>query len=208
MSVTASEIIISMTTDPRVHEGTGWMELIANTHPEPTPGMVAAVERAKAASRKHAQDREDSFQRCDTDGFLSQWASGLGSSLERLRAEVLCNGGFAVFPVLYNRQTGERVGGELVETQYGARWKVRGTWYPTTKTKRGKLWQSGFVVLGEWQPCKVFMAGEGYGLSGRAWPAVKPCKMHEREGADLPDPAALAERGFAQATERLANAIA
>ena len=55
--------------------------------------------------RKMAEDAEqqsaDSFERCDTDGFLSQWASGLTAQKYRLQANIEDNGGAAWFVGLY-----------------------------------------------------------------------------------------------------------
>ena len=56
--------------------------------------------RAKAA--QHAQDREGSFDRCDTDGYLSQWASGLSADLCRLQATLAEQNGTAAFRFLQN----------------------------------------------------------------------------------------------------------
>lgn len=158
----------------------------------PTAGMRALLERALERSRENIQAREESFQRSDTDGFLTQWALGLNSVLERLRAEILGHGGFAVFPALYNRHTGERVDAVLREGQHGFYWMLldddgrpTGEFFGDTRTKRAKLWKSGYAVLGEWAPAKAYMAGKGYGLSGSAWPAVKRIDFDEREGADL-----------------------
>lgn len=41
-----------------------------------------------ALARKNAQESADSFERCDTDGFLSQWASDATARMYRTMAEV------------------------------------------------------------------------------------------------------------------------
>ena len=57
--------------------------------------MTAAEHRAKA---EQAYDRaEESWQRSDTDGFLSQWASGITGDLHRAQADLLDNGGKSTF---------------------------------------------------------------------------------------------------------------
>lgn len=56
---------------------------------------TAAEHRAKA--RQHDQDAADSFDRCDTDGFVSQACSGLNAQLERARAALAEAGGVASF---------------------------------------------------------------------------------------------------------------
>jgi hypothetical protein len=54
--------------------------------------MDTATELRQQAT-KHAQDAIDSFDRCDTDGFLSQWASGVMSQKKSLEADLLEAGG-------------------------------------------------------------------------------------------------------------------
>lgn len=68
--------------------------------PKPTAEQLAAIERLEAEAVRKRQRKEESFQRCDTDGFVSQWADGIGADLDRAKAELLANGGCATFPVL------------------------------------------------------------------------------------------------------------
>jgi hypothetical protein len=51
--------------------------------------LTATEYRAESDACK--KEKEDSFDRCDTDGFLSQWASGLHSSLNSRLAELAEN---------------------------------------------------------------------------------------------------------------------
>lgn len=59
---------------------------------------------AQAAATEKAEDcfksSRDSFERCDTDGFLSQWASDMTAREHQLEAEIASHGGCAVFDVL------------------------------------------------------------------------------------------------------------
>ena len=77
--------------------------------------------------RKMAEDAEqqsaDSFERCDTDGFLSQWASGLTAQKYRLQANIEDNGGAAWFVGLYAGS--ERVPAKQIPTPYGVAWLLR-----------------------------------------------------------------------------------
>lgn len=50
---------------------------------------------AKAA--QHERDAAESFDRCDTDGFLSQWASGVNAQVARTNASIAERGGNAIF---------------------------------------------------------------------------------------------------------------
>jgi hypothetical protein len=44
---------------------------------------------------QHDRDARESFERSDTDGFLSQWASGLTAERKRLQASIVENDGMA-----------------------------------------------------------------------------------------------------------------
>ncbi len=83
----------------------------------------AADLEAKAA--EHRERAEESFQRCDTDGFLSQWASGIEANRLDLQAQVVRNGGLWEFPALFDLE-GKRVPAKLIEVRdrfkgYGTR---------------------------------------------------------------------------------------
>lgn len=75
-------------------------------------------ERADAHERK----AQESFERCDTDGFVSQWASGISAQVDRLEADIRENGGMATFPALL--RDGELVPAVIIDTRYGSRWGV------------------------------------------------------------------------------------
>lgn len=190
---TLTEQAIALALDPRVFDAGGWSELVVGTHPEPTPGMLAATARAEQRSREAMQARLDSQDRCDTDGFLSQWSHGITSSQECLRAKLLAQGGFDTFPALFVRATGERVNAKLVSGDFGSQWaflddrgRRTGRYLKDARqSTRTKLWKEGFVVLGVWEPAKAVIAGTGFGLSGQAWATTKAVPFDEREGAQL-----------------------
>jgi hypothetical protein len=71
----------------------------------------AEMEREKA--RECAEKREESFERCDTDGFLSQWALGLDSQKHNLQARIEEADGTWCFEGLFDGQ-GRRVKAKLV----------------------------------------------------------------------------------------------
>lgn len=84
--------------------------------------MTTATEfRAEAAA--HAAEAAASFERCDTDGFVSQWSSGLAASAASLNAAIVERGGWSEFPALFNL-TGEFVPAKRIEGTYGPRWLV------------------------------------------------------------------------------------
>lgn len=133
--------------------------------------MEAATlrEEAKACEANVHESRE----RCDTDGFLSQWASGITAQLKRAQAELLDAGKTATFPGLYRRRDGARIRAKLINAQYGWCWAfcdAQGVFtrrfLPDTRTRRAKLWREGFEVRDEQAPAWARISGSGHGLSG------------------------------------------
>ena len=146
--------------------------------------MTSTELRAKA--RACRQEASDSFQRCDTDGFLSQWASGVNAARYEMEADLLDAGGTASFWGLFDRH-GRRVTARLVDGDWGLAWAVhtrsgRTIWVPHTVTfdevrhgpftryenprfgPRTKAARLGLTVAWEDVPARVDMAGSGRGL--------------------------------------------
>ena len=88
----------------------------------PNPDKAAAIAAELAAAAAAEQAKADSWERSDTDGFLSQWASGLNANLHRAKAELLANDGMDEFPALF--KDGVLVAAKLIETRYGLKWGV------------------------------------------------------------------------------------
>jgi hypothetical protein len=65
----------------------------------------------------------ESFERCDTDGFLSQWASNTVAREYELKAELADQGGMDTFRALFDLE-GNRVYAHEVETQFGYSWRL------------------------------------------------------------------------------------
>jgi len=68
--------------------------------PAPSPEHLAEIARLEANAQDQRRRSQESFDRCDTDGFLSQWANDIGAELNARKAELLRNGGYARFRVL------------------------------------------------------------------------------------------------------------
>lgn len=82
--------------------------------------METNIDHTQAAEAAE-QEARDSFERCDTDGFVSQAASGITAREHRLAAEIEANGGTSTFPALFNLE-GERVRAKLIPGKYGDCW--------------------------------------------------------------------------------------
>ena len=79
---------------------------------------TATQHREKAVA--HFKEETASFERCDTDGFLSQWSSNMHGQLELTRASIVENGGVSQFAALF--QGDRRVKAKQVETKFGTAW--------------------------------------------------------------------------------------
>jgi hypothetical protein len=148
--------------------------------------VATAEQLAEAAKLREAADRanrksEESFQRSDTDGFLSQWALDIGARRDREQAKVLENGGCAQFRVLVNAE-GVVIADRRHEfqNQFSFRaeykWRVADEhlactngrkWIPTGDKSRVQK-QFGLREEMRWMPAKAVITGSGTGLSGCA----------------------------------------
>ena len=140
---------------------------------------TASALREQAARQDRAA--AESFDRCDTDGFLSQWASGLTAQKLRLEAEIVENGGKAEFPALFDAD-GNLVPAKLVDTRYGLAWclidenNVHGPalgWFHSSKhrddAKRiAANLRKGFRLGRVMAPARADIGGSGKGLAGAA----------------------------------------
>lgn len=134
----------------------------------------AEIEAAHLRAEANAADERaaESFARCDTDGFVSQWAAGITAQEKRLAAQVVENGGTWAFPGLFDAETGERAQAKIIPTRYGECWAIvddAGT-FTGEFVGRGPraLKKAGYVERDEQAPAKaVTWAPPGArGLSG------------------------------------------
>lgn len=75
------------------------MQALSN-HPSPTTEQLALIAKLEAEANDCVDRAERSFERCDTDGFLSQWANNITADLNRKKIALLHNGGYSRFPIL------------------------------------------------------------------------------------------------------------
>jgi len=88
------------------------------------PGYGMTVEFCQEQAYGKRKAKRDSFERCDTDGFVSQWASGIGAAQWELKAAVVRDGGYAPFQVLVDSD-GVVVSCRNFTNDYGTAWLVR-----------------------------------------------------------------------------------
>lgn len=84
------------------------------------PRKIASL-RAKAATAE--KQKSESIERSDSDGFASQWASGLTAQESLMKAELEENAGKAEFSALFDKD-GNMVPAKLIDTKFGQAWAV------------------------------------------------------------------------------------
>lgn len=142
--------------------------------PNMKPEKPGDVHRKAAAD--YAKREQESWERSDTDGFVSQWALQSLRREELMKADLADRGGVDTFPILVDKETGEVVPSRLMETRYGMAWAVFDTaedanshsstvqkWVSTSDKAVAK---KGYEVKYQQRPAKVVTTGRGRGLSG------------------------------------------
>lgn len=145
------------------------------------------AEEYRKLSAGSSSAKEESFDHCDTDGFLSQWAHGLHSSLYSRLAELAENNWMSEFPALFYSANNQRVPAKIIYVKdkfsynggMKSLWaiidqktgKFTGQFLPTGKNSR-KQKSAGMYEGVELAPAYAKIDGTGYGLSGRAWVSV------------------------------------
>lgn len=102
----------------------------------------------RAEARAHFQNADDSFERCDTDGALTQWASTACGYKALAEAELAEAGGRAEFLALF-RQTDD--GWELLDAKlrsgrYGLYWSLPGGGFLNHPKRQATLRKKGYQV--------------------------------------------------------------
>jgi len=127
-----------------------------------TATQQASALREKA--RTHEAEAHASFERCDTDGALSQWAHGIGAEVARKQADLVEAGGVHEFPALFDLE-GNYVPARLIDGRYGLCWMLLDaegeccgfvSAFPKRRaTMVGKGYLEGYVV----RPARVVTGG-------------------------------------------------
>jgi hypothetical protein len=131
-----------------------------------TPDELRAM---AAACYKSASD---SFDRCDTDGYLSQWASEQTARVYHCAAGLAEDGWYADRAALFDLD-GNLLDAELKDTRYGMSWLVRDgssvRWVNQSRArsaaKRRAAYEKKGVRLGTVRRRVVLATGDGGGFN-------------------------------------------
>jgi hypothetical protein len=155
-------------------------------HPQPTAEQIARAQAIRANAQRQREAERESFERCDTDGFLSQWAHSIGAQKDDLAAKILEQGGYARFPVLVD-QDGEVVADrEYRFANRAAPWKTDIVWR-VDEVRFGRRWVPagdrsrvqkalGLREESRWFPAAAAILGGGKGIAGASSCYVGPVR--------------------------------
>lgn len=82
--------------------------------------MTHKAQELRQRARISRERMEESFQRCDTDGFLTQWSHDITARLHDAQVKILEDNGKATFAGLYEGQ--RRVKAKVLEGDWGPFW--------------------------------------------------------------------------------------
>lgn len=88
-----------------------------------TDEMLAQAAKYRQEARGNDRDAQESYERCDTDGFLSQWAHGQMAHRYYRAADILEAGGCAEFIALFDLE-GNLVPAKYMQTKFGYAWAL------------------------------------------------------------------------------------
>jgi hypothetical protein len=127
-------------------------------------------EQLDEQAREARQRSQDSFDRCDTDGFLSQWASDISAELYEREAQIRRDGGQAEFWGLFSLATGERLPAKIIQGRFGSCWLNQRThqFFPHLPVRKSTLAKRGVEERREMAAARAVISGSGKGLSGCA----------------------------------------
>lgn len=149
--------------------------------------MESLATRLEQQAKENRERAQESFDRCDTDGFLSQWASNISADLRDLQKELLrkgCRERFAGVTTL----EGVLLQARRVQTQFGTKWVVDhpkhgAVWFDMYAARESTFTKKGLRPIWYEAPAWAVISdgngGRSRGLSGAA--NCRPITI-EREG--------------------------
>ena len=142
----------------------------------------AQIKTLREKAEEHRRRERESFERCDTDGFVSQWCSSISAADDDEAAALADRGNLSVFPVLVDAVTGELVATTIHIFQnrysYGNEYK----WAVRRQNAQKAEWVTDFK------------RESNFGKKGlrKAW-MIAPAKLYSRHPANhLPEARGMA----------------
>ena len=129
-------------------------------------------------AKKHDQQAVESYDRCGTDGCLSQWADDITARKLRLQADITDNNGMSEFPALFDLDD-NRVRAKIIHVKDNFSYGKKAVWMfvdandkPTGKfvnafyAKPSTMEKKGYREGKELATARAEITGGGHGLSG------------------------------------------
>lgn len=140
---------------------------------------TAEGDRLREASKHHITRKYASIDNSDTDGFVSQWASGISAREDALAAEIADKGGRHCYQAMFDLD-GNLIAAKEIKTRYGYRWGIladddpRGEitqWVSESQARdpqraRKANAAKGFYIGRVMATATAALSGSGTGLSG------------------------------------------
>lgn len=127
-----------------------------------------------AEANRLREAAQESFDRCDTDGYVTQWAFGVRAQEEDLKAWLQSQGGKADFVALFDL-AGNLIPAKLVEGKWGPCWGLLASadvdsrvvgWIGAFPRRESTLRNKGYYEGTVRCIAYVTLDGSGTGLSG------------------------------------------
>lgn len=165
--------------------------------------MDHTVDEWKAMAGRNNREKADSFERSDTDGFMSQWASGVMANVYLACARHAENGGVATIPWVFTADGKPVDRWKWTETRYGQSVLVYGEeygsnkfWNPSEHRKGAERLKRDNAKGFHWGTVETEVVVELVGASALA---VRPVTKH-RKGAEVKPVDVVSERHYEDRT--------
>lgn len=146
-----------------------------------TPEEQAKADSYREQAKASRQRSYESYQRSDTDGFLSQWASNITADELEMKAELIENGGVIETSALFDLD-GNLIFAKEIETRFGWSWMIldpenpKGqakAWFNPSKaksesTRRKTNAAKGYYIGRVKAKAYIKIIASGTGMSGAA----------------------------------------
>jgi hypothetical protein len=132
---------------------------------------MRTADQYRQSAQEHETEAAASYERCGTDGHLTQWAHGVMAKHDRTAAWLAEQGNRDLFRALFTLD-GELVPAKLIHTQYGLTWALLTNDSPDSRTTRfigafpkreSTMARKGFYEGYVKAPARVALAGSGTG---------------------------------------------
>lgn len=165
-----------------------------------TPEDQARADALRQQARDSQRRSHESWERSDTDGFVSQWAGNITAAELELKAQLIEQGGVVETDALFDLE-GNYVLAKWVHTEFGGAWGIMDPdnpsgrflgWFNESKAKnpetaRKNNARKGYYVGRIKAKGYVKIVGGGTGLAGAAscYPAMLVWRDENNGGAPI-----------------------